>query len=162
MTKKKKLDNNAGEGGAPPKLDDKFRRCGKCFISKDVYGQPDVGNIMIVETVRLHVQNGPNVDVAKSIRCGNVYCDNVSDVFLYRAGIALGINKATVYMLLRARHATPTFTLDELKSGRLDPIKLSDNLTAMLSRPSPTAPKFGEDYNPDEYTEPGTQTEFPL
>lgn len=149
--------NKTGEEGTPQTFDDGFRRCKTCFSSQGIYGQPDVGSMMITEMVRLQHKDAPCIDIGKTIRC--VRCGYIGDVVMFRAAAEYGITKAAVFTLLRDHRATATFTLKELQDGRIAEVPLSPALQAMLNKPRP---QWGQDYNPDEHIEPGVQTEFPL
>lgn len=159
---KSKYKDKAADGAAKPYLDDKFRRCTKCFVGGLNYGEQKIGTMLITEIVRMEVPNAPSVDIARIVRCGNVKCDNVADVILFREAIANGIDKAQIFSLLRSTHATPTFKKRELLSGRLDPVVLSPAILEAISKRT-ERPAFGRDYNPDERIEGSAryQNDFP-
>lgn len=137
-------------GNQEPRQLDNLARCKKCFVSNGIYGQPDIGTILISEIVRLQKDDGPNLDVARVVRC--VQCGYVSQLVPYRDGIALGITKENLFSLLRDHKAVPTFTMDELSSGVPYRPRLSPALEAAVAKPA--RPVFGQDYNPDQHIEP--------
>lgn len=162
-TEKSKYKGKAGDGTPKHFLDDRFRRCTKCFVSGAGYGEHKLGTMLITEIVRMQVKGGPNLDIAKAVRCGNTLCDVIADVRLFRAADERGITKAAVFALLRANKGTPTFTEVELRSGRLEPVILPDSIIAAIAARS-TRPQFGRDYNPNDFTEgrePAAE-EYPL
>ena len=118
--------NKAGDPGTPTTFDDGFRRCKTCFSSQGIYGQPDVGNLMITEMVRLQPKDAPCIDIGKTIRC--VRCGYIGEVVMFRAAAEYGINKAAVFCLLRDHKATATFSLEELRCGKIEPVPLSPAL----------------------------------
>jgi hypothetical protein len=121
---------------------------------------------MVTEIVRLKVIDGPNLDIAKAIRCGNSSCDNIHDVQLFRAARERGINQATIFLLMRASRGVATFTLEELKSGKIEKVPLPESIEKMLAQHSErTRPVFGQEYDPNAYIEPRGQEnaqELPL
>jgi hypothetical protein len=139
-----------GSSADGPVVLDRTVRCKNCFVSTGVYGQPDIGTVMVSEVVRLQKADGPNLDVARTVRC--VQCGYIQDVIVWQAGRAAGFTRESIFSLLRASKATPTFSQEELSTGVLRHVKLSKAMqeaTAKQFRPS-----FGQDYNPDQHIEP--------
>ena len=145
MSSKRK--NTSSQEPRPP---DRTTRCKQCFAGPAVYGQPEVGTVMVKEIIRLQKDDGPNTDVAHTVRC--IRCGYVSDVVIWRAGAELGITREAVFSLLRESKATPSFSMEELRSGKLWKPQLSPALQEALAKPA--RPTFGMDYNPDQHIEP--------
>lgn len=136
-----------------PPLQDRWQRCDVCFVSRGICGVPDVGTPLIVDIIRIKRHNAPNEDIAKVIRCGRPGCTKVPNVIPFKGFAAHGIQLAHLYRLVAACTGSPSFTMDELLSGEIYQAPLPASIQA-LKQEKPR-PQFGQDYNPDEYIEPG-------
>lgn len=137
-------------GNDTPETKDNTVRCKECFVSSGVYGQSDIGTPLVKEIVRLRKEDGPNVDVAHTIRC--IQCGVIADVRIWQTGTELGVTRDHVMMLLSATKASPTFTMAELASGEIDRPKFPAHLEHV--KPAAAKPTFGQQYNPDLFIEP--------
>lgn len=158
-----------GSSQAAPVIDTRFLRCDICNVPGEGYGEYRVGTLMIRETVRLYQEKGPNLDIGTVIRCPNeaahkTYFNTTEQKRMrvcekppvFKPGPAfktLGIEHANVYRLLRACCGVPTFSLDELKAGKMRQQNVPESLVE-ISRPT-----FGKDYDPNAHIEPRAMPE---
>jgi hypothetical protein len=143
-------------------IDSRFLRCDACFVSRGVYGQPDIGTPMITEIVRIERGPGvPNEDIAKVTRCGRAGCSKRAVVVPFVSFPGHGITLASLEALVRQQSGTLTFTPEELKSGTIKRSPLPASIEAFMQVQA-KRPTFGRDYDPNAHIEPAEQREFPL
>ena len=132
--------------------DDRTPRCVNC-------GEPDqagglVGTPLSEITVKVMSSVDPFIDVAKAAICR--HCHRVYHVKLLRGASGLNINLAGVEACLKATENADSFKINELQSGRVDHVELSQTLQAIIAkrppRPAQANPRTGF-YNPDAFTE---------
>lgn len=109
-----------GKKGETPKptFSDKFLRCPHCFARKGVPGEADIPSLLVMEFVRLKVDQGPNPEIAKAVRCVGEKCGFVLRVSILPEGKRLDLERAPIFNLLKKYRGTPTFTLEEIKLAK--------------------------------------------
>lgn len=148
----KKRRNNVSQ---EPRQPDNAVRCNYCFASKDVFGQPDIGTLMVEDVVRISREGMPNQEIAKVIRCGNADCKKPPVIVPFKGFTAHGIELGHLCRLVASCRGVPTFTVEELRSGQLRQHPVPAKVEEVLAEKP--RPEFGKPYNPDQHIEPRQQ-----
>lgn len=127
---------------------DLSRRCPVCFSGPELYGEPRYGTLMICELIHLREKGKPGQAIAKLERCGRAGCTGTHTITPFTGFSALGVPLLNLYALTRAWHGSPSFTLAEMKAGRMDLPGMPAPVAAMVQ------PVLGSNYNPDAHIEP--------
>ena len=120
-------------------------RCTHCCVEA---GGTRAGTPLSEITVKIKASDESFIPIAKATICRR--CLRIYRVFLLPMAEKLNINRIGVGRCLKASKCADSFKINELQSGQMDEVKISESLKKIMRELSPV------NYNPDKFTQSDT------